>query len=460
MTHRAVTTAAASPLEDILARVQESLEDDLLPVEIFNDEDVFRAEIERIFGNTWVFVAHESEIPKAGDFVQRRIGIDPVIVTRAGDGGIHVLSNYCRHRGTQVCQTDQGNSRFFTCAYHGWTYSNTGELVGTPQMQRAYGERVDPNEWSLLKAPRVATRQGMIFASLAQDGETLDEYLEGAGWMLDALLGLHPDGMRVAGPPDRFHVKANWKTAAENFAGDIYHVPMLHGSMEEIGIAQGLDAGGEFGRPYEFGNGHSFMGVAWTQSVFPGFVFWGYAPEMVEQFDISGFDEAQQHVVTHDGPIVGTIFPNLSWYRAIAADGSGGMTVITTFRQWQPVGPGEIEVWSWQFVWKFQDDESARRDAVIGQLQFGVAGLAEQDDTVAWEGAPRAAASPWARRAGMKFHFQQGNKSAADQSYDPTWTGPGHRRLIGWGEHNQLHFYRHWLSVMTKGTTVEDGAER
>ncbi len=94
------------------------MQDDLVPAEIFNNEDIFRAEMERIFTTTWVFVAHESEIPNPGDFVQRKIGLDPVIVTRDGKGGINVMSNYCRHRGTQVCQTDAGNSRFFTCPYH------------------------------------------------------------------------------------------------------------------------------------------------------------------------------------------------------------------------------------------------------------------------------------------------------------------------------------------------------
>jgi phenylpropionate dioxygenase-like ring-hydroxylating dioxygenase large terminal subunit len=451
-----VVTSAGSQLDAILDRVATGLSNDLVPVEIFNDADIFTRELEAVFATSWVFVAHETEIPRAGDFVQRKIGVDPVIVTRDGQGGINVLSNFCRHRGTQVCQTDQGNSRFFKCNYHGWTYANTGELVGTPFMHSAYGEPVDGKKWGLLRAPRVEVRRGFVFASLAKEGESLDEYLGGAGWMLDALVGLHPEGMRVAGPPDRYHVKANWKTAAENFAGDVYHVPNLHGSMQEIGIAQGLESGCEFGRPYEFDNGHAFMGIAWTTSVHPGFEFWGYPPEIRDHFDLSGLDETQRHVVTHDGPIVGTIFPNLSFYRGMALDGAGRMSVVTSFRQWQPVGPGELEVWSWQFVWAFQSEESALQDAVIGQLQFGSAGVAEQDDTVAWEGAPRAAASPWARREGMEFHFQQGNDSAVDQTPDPTWRGPGIRRTTGFGEHNQLHFYRHWLRVMQGGTAQDE----
>src|SRR5918995_5414058 len=109
------TIPESTGVAPILDRVEAALVDDLLPVEIFNDEAVFRAELEKIFTTCWVFVAHESEIPKAGDFVQRRIGLDPVVVTRDGKGGINVLSNYCRHRGSQVCQTDAGNSRFFKC---------------------------------------------------------------------------------------------------------------------------------------------------------------------------------------------------------------------------------------------------------------------------------------------------------------------------------------------------------
>ncbi|MCT7657992.1 SRPBCC family protein, partial [Mycobacterium deserti] len=272
--------------------------------------------------------------------------------------------------------------------------------------------------------------------------------LGGAGWMLDLIAGLHPDGMRVIGPPDRYRVKANWKTASENFTGDVYHVPNLHGSVQEIGLAAGLDYVCEFGRKYEFENGHGFLGLAWTSMIDPSFDFWGYPPEFKEKFDLSWLDETQLHVVANDGPIVGTIFPNLSFIRFPTPDPTGKMSVFTSFRQWQPIGPTEMEVWSWQFAWKFQSDESAMQDLVIGQSQFGSAGIVEEDDTVAWEGAARAGASPWARQAGMRFHLQQANNSSVDQSPDPTWEGPGLRRLTGYGEKVQLNYYRHYLRVM------------
>jgi hypothetical protein len=326
-------------------------------------------------------------------------------------------------------------------------------------MQRAYGGGLDRRTWGLLRAPRVESRSGFIFTCLSQDVQPLDEYLGGAGWMLDALVGMHPDGMRVAGPPDRYHVNADWKSASENFAGDVYHVPNLHGSMQEIGIASGLDAGTDFGRPYLFENGHSFMGINWTSAVHPGFDFWGYAPEIKDNFDLSALDEAQVHVVKHDGPIVGTIFPNFSFFRGVGMNGSGQMSVVTSFRQWQPIAPGELEAWSWQFVWRFQSPESALQDAVIGEMQFGSAGVAEQDDTVAWEGARRAASSPWARKERMAFHFRQGNDSQEDQSPDAAWKGPGIRLTTGIGEHNQLNWHRQWLRAMTESGS-RNGANR
>lgn len=443
-------TPFSTPLDDLLDRVEKDMQDELVPAEIFNSEEVFRAEMERIFTTTWVFVAHESEIPNPGDFVQRKIGLDPVIVTRSGDGAVNVLSNYCRHRGTQVCQTDAGNSRFFTCPYHGWTYANDGKLVGTPLMHHAYGEPLDPDLWSLKKAPRVESRNGFVFASLSADVPPLTEWLGGAGWMLDLITNLHPDGMRVAGPPERYLVNGDWKTAGENFAGDVYHLPTLHFSIQEVDLIEGIQGTCEIGRTYEFENGHSFLGHAWTEAIGPFFTHWGYGAleGFVDNFDLSGLDETQKFVAEHQPPTVGNIFPNLGFIRIFSPLPDGAPGVFTSFRQWQPVAPGKFELWNWQFVWNFQDEASAERDYVGGQYCFGSAGLYEQDDTVVWEGVQRAAASPWMRKEDMKFNYQQGQKSPVDQSPDPTWQGPGIHRNTGYGEHVQFNFLRQWLRSM------------
>ncbi|MCT7660661.1 SRPBCC family protein, partial [Mycobacterium deserti] len=272
--------------------------------------------------------------------------------------------------------------------------------------------------------------------------------LGGAGWMLDLIAGLHPDGMRVVAPPDRYRVKTDWKVASENFSGDLYHLSSLHQSVHEVGLVAAFDDNCELGRAYEFENGHSFMGHDWA-SVIPGFVLWGYPPHIKEKFDLSGMDEAQTYVLNSGVPTVGTIFPNFSFIRIFAVSKPGGaMEVMTSFRQWQPVAPGEIELWSWVLDWKFRADEDVQRQYDISQYNFGSGGIFEQDDTVAWEGPARAAASPWAKKTALKLHFQQGKNSSVDQAPDPTWTGPGIHRRTGFGEHNQLAFYREWLHGM------------
>src|SRR5579862_8994254 len=105
-----------------LSEMARDLELGLVPLQIFNHREVYDLELRRIFARSWVFIAHEMEIPNAGDFVRRAIGEDPFICVRDDHGDVRVLLNSCRHRGTTLCRVDAGNTRVFTCPYHGWSY--------------------------------------------------------------------------------------------------------------------------------------------------------------------------------------------------------------------------------------------------------------------------------------------------------------------------------------------------
>ena len=73
---------------------------------IFWDPDIYQRELERIFARCWLFVAHESQLPKTGDYITTSMGQDAVIVSRASDHQIRVSLNSCPHRGNRVCFSD------------------------------------------------------------------------------------------------------------------------------------------------------------------------------------------------------------------------------------------------------------------------------------------------------------------------------------------------------------------
>jgi phenylpropionate dioxygenase-like ring-hydroxylating dioxygenase large terminal subunit len=65
----------------------------------FVDPGVFDLEMQRIFGHTWVYLGHESEIAQPGSYKATTLGTQPVLLTRDADGAVHAFINACRHRG-------------------------------------------------------------------------------------------------------------------------------------------------------------------------------------------------------------------------------------------------------------------------------------------------------------------------------------------------------------------------
>jgi phenylpropionate dioxygenase-like ring-hydroxylating dioxygenase large terminal subunit len=115
-------------LADLDGLVVDTARDFRVHERVYTDPEIFDAEIDRIFGSTWVYVAHETEIPDRGDYKTTTIGRQPVIVVRDDSGRVRVFLNRCRHRGSIVCREEGGNARSFQCPYHGWIYANDGGL--------------------------------------------------------------------------------------------------------------------------------------------------------------------------------------------------------------------------------------------------------------------------------------------------------------------------------------------
>src|SRR5256886_17637445 len=94
------------------------------------DPGVFALEEERIFRRAWLYVAHESEVPRAGDYVLTRLGPEEVILVRRDDGALSLLHNRCAHRGARIVSEPSGNLRQLRCPYHPWAYRTDVHLLG------------------------------------------------------------------------------------------------------------------------------------------------------------------------------------------------------------------------------------------------------------------------------------------------------------------------------------------
>lgn len=203
------------------------VESDRVAGTLYTDPALFEREMDRIFHRTWVWVAHESEIAKAGDFRTAWIGRRPVIVTRDRRGGINVLLNRCRHRGASVCETPKGNGNGFTCPYHAWSYALDGTLRGIPYPE-GYEDVLEKKDLPLQRL-KVATYAGMVFASFNEDIEPLEDFLGGARLWIDRFMKQgagYP--IKVQGE-HRFRFNGNWKIQLENTT-DWYHFPIVHRS--------------------------------------------------------------------------------------------------------------------------------------------------------------------------------------------------------------------------------------
>lgn len=200
---------------------------------VYTDPDVFAAETERIFERAWLYVGHESELPAPGDYKTVLAGTQPVILSRHEDGKIYALYNRCRHRGAVVCRQERGHSNFFRCPYHNWVYANNGDLIGMSQ-STGYPDDFDRGQYGLVPVPRLTNYRGLLFASLAEDGPSLEEHLAPARKYIDWWFGRSPAGdIELVLPPQRYEYPGNWKLQAEN-GYDGYHGNYVHLSWQRV----------------------------------------------------------------------------------------------------------------------------------------------------------------------------------------------------------------------------------
>ncbi|MBA4789603.1 MAG: Rieske 2Fe-2S domain-containing protein [Rhizobiales bacterium] len=282
---------------------------------LYYDPAIFQEELEKIWYRTWVYVGHTSEIPNKNDYVTKSIGPMPVLMVRDKEGEVRLLLNKCPHRGNQLCAYQKGNRTSFTCPYHSWTFSNTGDLMGYALPDGYEGQ--SKAGLNLGKVPRIAIYRGFVFGSMAADGPSLEEHLGGAKGALDQLLDNSPTGeLDLSAGFLQHRTKANWKFMLENET-DGYHPGFVHGSVFQvtssgIGNLYGSDS---TALTRDYGNGHTEFDLRpeWRKNDKP-LQWFGTTPERlpdyVKAMNAAYGEEKARRIMIDGSPHV-MIFPNL-----------------------------------------------------------------------------------------------------------------------------------------------------
>jgi phthalate 3,4-dioxygenase subunit alpha len=440
----------AAIVDDVVGEIRRGM----IPAYVYSDQQVFELERERLFGSTWVFLAHESEIPDPGDYVVRRVLDDSFIVVRDEAGQVRVHFNMCLHRGMQVCRAEVGNASHFRCSYHGWSYRNDGTLAGLPFHEDAYrgDDGLVRADQRLLPPPRTDTLDGLIFVSLADDGPSLREHVGEFAFYLGLYTRQSPDGLELRGP-QRWRVRANWKIGCENFVGDMYHTPFTHRSVVDIGLFREPKAHKrKEGVLYFAGTGGGT-----TYKLPPGdfrerMRYVGYPDDMIDRAAAT-WSREQFAMVADDGFMVSaaTLFPNLSFvHNWPQVDAAGTVVPFISVRQWQPVSATETEVLSWFAVDRNASAEFKADSYRAYLMCFGSSGMFEQDDVENWVSITKVSRGAMARR--LRLNSRMGLTSADEVINHrlDSFSGPGSAR-VGYSEFNQRNWLTLWSSHLRGG---------
>ncbi len=169
--------------------------------------DLFEQERREIFEKCWIYLGHESEVEKPGDYRRRTLVGRPLFFVRSNDGQVKVFLNTCTHRGALICRRDEGNADVLQCFYHAWSFNTNGELIGVPD-EGAYGPYFDKSELALKEPIRVENYRGFYFVSFNPHVDDLVTYLAGAKEYLDLVVDQAQEGMKVVQGSNKYTMKA------------------------------------------------------------------------------------------------------------------------------------------------------------------------------------------------------------------------------------------------------------
>ncbi len=417
---------------------------------IYTDSAIFNLELKRIFAKAWIFICHESQLKRPGDYLATQIAHEPVFAIRTTKGGISVFFDACAHRGARLTTGRTGRAATITCRYHGWCYNTEGKCTKVQFEKIGWPDGLPKDfDVNLRPVPRVASYRGFLFASLDSAVEPLESFLGQATCkIIDLLADQSPDGLEVLDGSIRYRMRANWKFQCENGA-DGYHVAAVHRNyattvtyreqlagpgrdpLESTEAGRILNRAATRTGSYDLGEGHM---LNWSDRANPAALpLHEREPQLTQQFP-------PEHVrwMVRRGRVF-TGFPNF-----LLND-----VASTSIRVWRPISVDETELETWCFA-PVGESEKART-ARIRKFEdfFFPSSLAVPDDVFAMEGAHQgnsATALGWIR-------FARGYATSLDGADEPArelGIRPVSSNTQGDSETVFSGFYRRWLDMMTR----------
>ncbi len=405
---------------------------------VYTDTAIFDLEMRNIFEKTWVFLCHEAQVAKHGDYFWTEIGRQPVYVHRQEDGSLRCFINACSHRAAILTPFRQGNAKTLTCRFHGWTYKCSGACVGIKNEE----EGTDRSRYDLREIARLESYQGFVFGCLNPDVMPLEDWLGATKAWIDLMAVQSPEGLEVVPGNSTYRIDGNWKLQAENGV-DGYHVSTVHrvfahtiqareSKGEYTGIRKteaGRIAGGVPTGSYDLGNGHMSI---WAQHTTPEVRPIWEAKERLEK----ELTPAQVEWILTRGRNL-FIFPNL-----LLMDNPS-----TQIRVMKPITANRVDVTVYCIAPKGESDV-----ARAGRLRkfedfYLTAGMATSDDIAALEDTHEgslAREAKWSEfTRGIDCYTEGADEDAKALGFEPAASS------ANWDHEVLFHgFYRNWLKLM------------
>lgn len=192
------------------------------PTDTYTSEERFSEEWNKFFRDYPQIVGMTGDLAEPGTFFTREDFGIPLLATRDEKGKFRAFANVCAHRGVVVENEKKGKKTKFSCPFHGWTYDNSGKLIGFPKPDH-FGN-IDKTCYGLTELPCME-QYGFLWVHPNPKGEIDLNNLFGSKLMEE----FESWGFQnlVLTNEEEYVTEMNWKLAIDTF-GETYHFPTLH----------------------------------------------------------------------------------------------------------------------------------------------------------------------------------------------------------------------------------------